>query len=649
MIAHKDGSHHHCEIEDEAAEPNNAAGAPQAEALQQLNALKWFYDNAHVGFCVIDLDLRFHHINSFLAEINGVPVEAHLGRTVAEVVPALLPLVQQVTTKILATRRPVTNYEFSGETAARPGVTRHWLESWHPLIGDDGAIVGFAVTVEEITQRKEAEEALKKLVERYELVSKGAGDAIWDWDVPNHRVYFSPRWKELHGHGDELIGGSEELWKSSIHPEDLSRVMDAVAAHFEGKTDVFLEEYRIRCRDGSEKWVLDRGLARRDQAGVVTRMAGSEHDITSRKRAEEALAQSHEDFRRAQEVGQIGWWRFRLPQNVLDWSEENYRIFSVPFGEPVTYDLFLSLVHPDDRDYVQDRWSAALAGEPYDIEHRVVLDGAVKWLREKAYLEFDEAGALLGGFGITQDITARKRVEESLLEMHRHKDEFITMLAHELRNPLAPLRSGLYVLRKSEAIPRAHGRIQEIMERQVDHLIRLVDDLLDVSRISRGRIALKKERLSLGDLVMQVVESRSALSSTEECHIRVNFRESPLFIAADPVRLTQILANLLDNATKYSPAKGDIDITLDRQGEHAVISVKDNGYGIPADMLPRIFDVFVQVDQNQSQARGGLGIGLALVRSLVELHGGTVEAHSGGKDKGSEFVVRLPLSSSQLD
>jgi signal transduction histidine kinase len=184
------------------------------------------------------------------------------------------------------------------------------------------------------------------------------------------------------------------------------------------------------------------------------------------------------------------------------------------------------------------------------------------------------------------------------------------------------------------------------MERQVDHLIRLVDDLLDVSRLSRGAITLKNERLSLGDLVMQVVESRSALSPTEECRIRVNFRESPLFIRADPVRLTQILSNLLDNAKKYSPATEDIDITLERQGEHAVISVKDNGYGIPADMLPRIFDVFVQVDQNQSQARGGLGIGLALVRSLVELHGGTVEAHSGGKDKGSEFVVRLPLSSS---
>ncbi len=496
--------------------------------------------------------------------------------------------------------------------------------------------------VRDITERKRIEQALQERTERYELVLAGAQSAIWDWDVPGRRVHFSAQWKVMRGFADNEVGDGEGEWSASIHPEDAARVMAAVEAHFLGKTPVFAEEYRIRCKDGSLKWIADRGIAQRDASGKVVRMAGSESDITERKRIEQALRDSQADLNRAQSVGQIGSWRLNILRNELHWSDENHRIFGIPEGTPISYETFLSTIHPDDREYVDRMWMAALRGAPYDIEHRLVVDGAVKWVCERAELEFDERGQLLGGFGTTQDITGLKQAEQALLEADQRKDEFLAMLAHELRNPLTPIRNAAHVLGRLETQEPRVQWAQQIIERQVGHLTRLVEDLLDVSRIVRGKVSLKMEPVELAAVVNHALDMARPLIDVMHHQIAVRLPEQPAYLEGDPVRLAQVLLNLLDNAAKYTPEGGRIEVEASVVGPVIEINVRDNGIGIPANLLPQLFDLFQQGERTLDRSQGGLGIGLTLVKRLVEKHGGLLEAYSAGEGLGSEFTIWLP-------
>lgn len=242
----------------------------------------------------------------------------------------------------------------------------------------------------------------------------------------------------------------------------------------------------------------------------------------------------------------------------------------------------------------------------------------------------------------------RAQLIRRLRDADRHKDEFLATLAHELRNPLAPIRNALQVLRMTGAnVP--NEPLHEMMERQVAHLVRLVDDLLEVSRITRGKIELRKSRSDLGTIVRNAIEAAQPLIEASRHELTVELPSDPLFVEADAVRLSQVVANLLNNAAKYTDEGGRIWLTLDRRDQEAVLSVRDTGMGIPPDMLPSVFEMFSQVDLNLKRSQGGLGIGLALVRSLVTLHGGRVEAKSKGPGKGSEFLVHLPLAKPEKD
>jgi signal transduction histidine kinase len=238
----------------------------------------------------------------------------------------------------------------------------------------------------------------------------------------------------------------------------------------------------------------------------------------------------------------------------------------------------------------------------------------------------------------------RRETSESLREANRRKDEFLAMLAHELRNPLAPIRNSLEILKMPRLDGAAAERIREMMERQVHHLVRLVDDLLDVSRVMRGKVDLRTEPVELASVVARAVETAQPLIEARGHELTIGLADESLPLEADPVRLAQVVGNLLTNAAKYTESHGRISLTARREGDQAVLRVRDTGIGIPADMLPRVFDLFVQVDHATTKAQGGLGVGLTLVKSLAEMHGGTVEAHSPGPGEGSEFVVRLPLS-----
>jgi signal transduction histidine kinase/CheY-like chemotaxis protein len=232
---------------------------------------------------------------------------------------------------------------------------------------------------------------------------------------------------------------------------------------------------------------------------------------------------------------------------------------------------------------------------------------------------------------------------QALREADRRKDEFLATLAHELRNPLAPIRNSLEILKMPRVDAQTAERSREMMERQVHHLVRLVDDLLDVSRVMRGKIELRKERVELATVVARAVEIVQPLMDAQGHRLSVSLPSESLLLDADPVRLTQVVGNLLTNAAKYTPPSGSIWLSAERSGGRAVLRIRDNGIGIRAEMLAHVFELFVQVEHAASRSHGGLGIGLTLVKNLVEMHNGTVEARSAGLGKGSEFVVRLPI------
>ena len=249
-------------------------------------------------------------------------------------------------------------------------------------------------------------------------------------------------------------------------------------------------------------------------------------------------------------------------------------------------------------------------------------------------------------------LRARQRqyqIRDYLVELDRadrRKDEFLAILAHELRNPLAPIRNSLHILRLTSQHDAATERVGEMMERQVNHMVRLVDDLMEVSRITRGKIELRKELIEVAAIVRSAVETSRPLIEAAGHQLALTIPPEPLTLEGDSVRLTQVVANLLNNAAKYTDNGGQIWLTVGRDAEGVSISVRDTGTGIPPDMLPQVFDLFTQVDRQANRAQGGLGIGLTLVKSLVEMHGGSVRAHSEGTGRGSEFVVRLPLATS---
>lgn len=305
---------------------------------------------------------------------------------------------------------------------------------------------------------------------------------------------------------------------------------------------------------------------------------------------------------------------------------------------------WLDSIHPGDRSAAEGRFiSSSVEKKPSRVEYRLRRhDGQYRWAIDSAAPRFGSDGELLGYIGSVLDITDLKRVETELREADKRKDEFLAMLAHELRNPLSPIRSGLELLAIEE--DETNRPTITIMQEQVEHLVRLVDDLLDVSRIMRGRIELRREMVRLSDLVNRSVDSIRPLANSHRHQLSVSVPEQPLWLNVDPIRIVQVIENLLTNATKYCEAGGRIEVNGTREGEQAVISVRDTGIGIEPDLLPKVFDLFTQSSRSLDRAQGGLGIGLTLVHRLVAMHGGTVTAASEGVGRGSTFIVRLPVA-----
>ena len=388
--------------------------------------------------------------------------------------------------------------------------------------------------------------------------------------------------------------------------------------------------------------------ARRPTSSTKTELDRESPTADSEERPgnDESLRMSDERLRSAVEAAEVGTWHVDLKTGLDARDASLNRLLGLePVESTQPVEDFFARVHEDDLAYARTRFEAACASAGrYEVEVRIRRpNGEVRWVRDIGRIRCGTDGQPVYATGAMTDITEQREAEEALQNANRRKDEFLATLAHELRNPLAPIRAGLDVLKRSHD-EATRQRAEQTIERQLGHMVRLVDDLLDVSRITRGQVELQRSRLALGTVIETAVET-SRPSIEEGMHtLTVVMPDEPFWVDGDLTRLAQVVSNLLNNAAKYTPQGGRIELDVHAEGAEAVIRVTDTGMGIDAQALPRVFERFTRGALHRGRAQGGLGIGLSLVRDLVEMHGGTVTGESSGVGHGSTFTVRLPLA-----
>jgi PAS domain S-box-containing protein len=408
------------------------------------------------------------------------------------------------------------------------------------------------------------------------------------------------------------------------------------------------EGWRVR-KDGTKFWANVVITAVRDDDGTLMGFSKVTRDLTERRAGEQARLAAEERFRLIVEsVRDYALFALDAKGHVATWNAGAERIKGYSASEIIGthFSKFYPEVDIKAGKCEYELEVASREGRFEDEGWRLRKDGSRFWANVVISAVRDEAGNLVGFSKVTRDLTDRKRAEEERAarlaaeQANRAKDEFLAMLGHELRNPLAPIVTALELLKlRSEGASKEH----QVIERQVGHMMRLVDDLLDISRITRGKIELKKKRLDLRDVAAKALEMAAPLLEQRRHHIVVEQSPVPVPVHGDENRLTQVVTNLLTNAARYTPPGGNIRIDVRAEMQSAVVDVKDDGQGIDPQLLPRIFDLFVQGNQTMERAAGGLGLGLTLVKSLVHQHGGHVFAKSQGRGHGSTFSVVLPL------
>jgi PAS domain S-box-containing protein len=543
----------------------------------------------------------------------------------------------------LETAKRLGRFEDEGWRVRKDG-SLFWANVVITAMRDEaGRLLGFSKITQDLTERRQNEERLRQSEERFRLIVEGAQDyAIFMLDPTGHVASWNAGAERIKGYRpSEIIGKHFSLF----YPEE------AIARDWPGqelreaiRLGRFEDEgWRVR-KDGSLFWASVVIAALHDARGKHRGFSKITRDLTERRAAEDRLRQSEERFRVLLEgIEDYAIFMLDPEGRVTSWNTGAQRLMGYTPREIIGESLERFFT-PEDIEAGRPKAeleSARLNRRFQDQAWRVRKDGTRYWSDIVVTALNDGRGVLRGFAKVTRDLSERKRME-SLEQQGRHLTEFLAMLAHELRNPLAPIRNALAIMAMQGDTSPQIAWSREVLERQTAHLTRLVDDLLDVSRITRGKMRLQGATMDFHAAIQRAVEAVRPLVDERRHRLHMKTAADPLPVNGDMTRLTQVVVNLLNNAAKYTPAGGDITLETAIEGDDVVLRVKDTGVGMPEQLLERVFDLFAQGERTLDRSEGGLGIGLTLARRIVMLHGGTIVARSEGVGKGSEFIMRLP-------
>jgi len=637
------------------------------EATRSLRAseerFQLFMDHSPTTAYIKDAQGRYHFVNRTVERMFNRPLEQWVGKTDFDIFPPHeAKIIHENDLSVLASGQTA---QFLEASTAPDGV-HHYLSFKFPLRNGDGSwlLAGMSADITEQQRAFQTQQQLAAIVE-------SSHDAIMSIDLNGTITSWNRGAEKLYGYlAKEIIGKPVSV----LIPPDRTEAFPAMLERFRrGERIEHFETVRV-AKDGRRVDVLLSVSPVLDAEGKVTGASKIAHDITDRKKAEIALRQSEMRERlRANElatlleaVPAVVWIAHdrecrritgnRAASKLLRLPMDANQSVTAPVPERPAHFKVLQDGVELRPDQLPVQMAAATGQEVRDFEEEVVFDdGQRVHLLGQAMPLRDELGQVRGAVASFIDITERKQAEqererllEELRDQDKRKDEFLATLAHELRNPLAPLRNGLEVLRLGGLNTEVAEEVRSMMERQLEQMVHLIDDLLDLSRISRGKIELRNKRIEVTTIVQAALEaSRPAID--EACHeLKISAPSEPIYVDADVTRLGQVISNLLNNAAKYTERGGRIYLAVEPSDREVMIRVKDNGIGIPAHMLPHVFDMFTQVDRSLERSQGGLGIGLSIVKRLVEMHDGRVHARSDGPGMGSEFIVCLPRATSAM-
>ncbi len=602
---------------------------------------------ASIGDAVITTDPR-----SLVTDLNRV-AENLTGWSRADAAGQPLGKIFRIINE--ATREPV---EIAIERALREGLVvglaNHTLlirkdgteapidDSAAPIRDDAGHVLGCVLVFRDITERKATERALDAARSRLELIVTDMAIPTMVYVEDGQVLMVNRAWTDISGYSAAELANLSD-WMSRAYGQRAPMMAHVVRSLFELDRSVDNGEREITTASGEKRvWHFITAPLGRDERGrrmLVTNAI----DVTERGRLGRLLVESEARLRLTMEAANYGSWQYDPQIGETVWTDKTRELMGVGPDEPITAELLRERVHPDDRAGRKEALAAALASGVYRHEFRIVRPGGhVRWLSSRGRSITDpKVGVRL--IGLVGDITEQKQVVEALKDADRRKDEFFAALAHELRNPLAPLRNSLAVVQRTSAGSAAFEKAGSVMERQMNHLVRLIDDLLDVGRMNLDRLTLRAEVGELAPIVAQATLSCRPAAERAGQTLEVALPDAPIRVRADRARLAQVFVHLIVNACKFTPAGGHVAVVVRGDGDIVRITVRDDGIGIAGADLERVFDMFAQVPNTIKRARDGLGIGLALARRLVELHGGSIAAASDGPGRGSAFTVSLPI------
>ncbi|MEZ5343990.1 MAG: PAS domain-containing protein [Pyrinomonadaceae bacterium] len=632
------------------ADKRSAIGRKEREIADlhlQLNEQARFVDSILSSISdfvyTFDRDGRFVFVNQPLLDLWGLKLEEAVGKDFSDLnyPEELAARLQFQIQQVFQTKQRVTD-----ETMyiSPKGIKGYYEYIFNPYFGPDNEVLLVAGTTRDITERKLAEEEIKRLSDRNYDILESITDGFFAVDENWKFTYVNPQAGViLDQETGKLIGKS--LWDMFPEAPDSEFEM-AFRRVANEKIDLTFTSYY----PDHKRWYEVKAYPAPQGITVYIRNA------TERILTEKILRVSQDEAERQK----------RLYDTILSNTLDLIYVFDLKHRFTYANKVLLEMWGKTWEESIgktclelgYEPWHAELNDREIDqvIATKKPTRGEVPFsgafgdrIYDYIFVPIIGADGEVEAVGGTmRDITERQKMEEALREDDRRKDEFIATLAHELRNPLAPIRSGLEIMRREDSDEKKKEETLGIIERQTDQIVRLVDDLLDISRITQDKIKLQRERIELKDVIDLALETSSLLISESDNEFTMSLPDEPVFIDGDPTRLAQIFLNILNNAAKYSDPGGRISLTVKTEGDDAVISIKDTGFGIESEMLTRIFEMFGQVEMRNSEPKGGLGIGLSVVKKLLEMHGGRIDAYSEGFGKGSEFIVRLPLAEDQM-